>query len=176
MLNRDVRAELAPVVLDGADAVRADGNNLLYFRLREGCQVGFRQLSECQIVAKPPNGIARTALLFQHAERCAQMTHDGCKRANNFSAARIVRAHAPEPEAVFLAPIENWEFLFGYELVALGLREAHGVAVPLQIQEKLGAVVVLPCSGVDRAAAQANDHGQMLNPDRALVFASAAGC
>ena len=42
-------------------------------------------------------------------------------------------------------------------------------------EEKLGAVGVFPRAGVYRAAAQADDDGQMLDADRALELAGAAG-
>ena len=37
-------------------------------------------------------------------------------------------------------------------------------------------MIVFPRACVDRAATEANDHGQVLDTDRALVFAGAAGC
>ena len=49
------------------------------------------------------------------------------------------------------------------------------VAVALQIQEQLGAVIVLPLAGVHRAAPQPDDDRQMLDAHRALKFAGAAG-
>ena len=50
-------------------------------------------------------------------------------------------------------------------------------ALPLrsEIEEKLGAVVVLPLAGVDRPAAQADDDGQMFDTDGALELAGSAG-
>ncbi len=61
------------------------------------------------------------------------------------------------------------------ELVALGGAEAQRVAAAFQGEEELGAVVVFPCAGVDRAAAQADEDGQVLDADRALELAGAAG-
>ena len=50
-------------------------------------------------------------------------------------------------------------------------------ALPLRsrLQEQLGAVIVFPLAGVHRAAPQPDDHGQVLDPHRALEFAAAAG-
>ena len=63
----------------------------------------------------------------------------------------------------------------GDELVALGGGQAEGVAGFFQREEELGAVGVLPRAGVGGAAAQADDDGQVLDADRALEFAGAAG-
>ena len=61
------------------------------------------------------------------------------------------------------------------ELVALGGADAESVAAALESEEELGAVVVFPCAGVDRAAAQADQDGHVLDADRALELAGAAG-
>ena len=61
------------------------------------------------------------------------------------------------------------------EFVALGGAQAQGVAAALEGEEELGAVVVFPCAGVDGAAAQADDDGHVLDADRALELAGAAG-
>ena len=50
-----------------------------------------------------------------------------------------------------------------------------GIRPAFQSQKKLAAVFVLPCAGVDRAAAQADDDGQVLDAHRALELAGAAG-
>ena len=63
----------------------------------------------------------------------------------------------------------------GDELVALGGGQAEGVAGFFQREEELGAVGVFPGAGVGGAAAQADDDGQVLDADRALVLARAAG-
>jgi uncharacterized metal-binding protein len=52
---------------------------------------------------------------------------------------------------------------------------AEGVAAALEGEEELAAVAVFPCAGVDRAAAQADDDGDVLDADRALELACAAG-
>jgi hypothetical protein len=61
------------------------------------------------------------------------------------------------------------------ELVALGGAHAEGVAAAFQGEEELGAVVVFPRAGVGGAAAQADDDGHVLDADRALELACAAG-
>ena len=61
------------------------------------------------------------------------------------------------------------------ELVAIGGAEAQSVRSAFQGQEELGAVLVVPCAGVDRAAAQADEDGHMLDAHRALELTCAAG-
>ena len=61
------------------------------------------------------------------------------------------------------------------ELVAFGGAEAEGVGAAFESEEEFRAVVVFPCAGVDRAAAQADEDGQVLDADRALELACAAG-
>ena len=61
------------------------------------------------------------------------------------------------------------------ELLPLAGGEAQRVAVALQVQEQLGAVIVFPLAGVHRAAPQPDDDGQMLDAHRALELAGAAG-
>ena len=61
------------------------------------------------------------------------------------------------------------------ELVAFAGGEAQRVAVALQVEEQLGAVLVLPFAGIHRAAAQPDDQGQMLNTHRTLELARSAG-
>ena len=72
--------------------------------------------------------------------------------------------------------VEERQFLFRDELVALCGGKPHGIALTLKIQEELGAVFVFPAARVYFAAAQPNDHGQMLNAYGTLIFAGAAGC
>src|SRR5581483_5166587 len=44
-----------------------------------------------------------------------------------------------------------------------------------QVEEELGAVIVLPGTRVYSPATQADNHRQMLNADRTLIFARATG-
>ena len=88
---------------------------------------------------------------------------------------RVVGAHAAEPETILLGSVEDGERGAGDELVALGGGQAERVAGFLQREEELGAVGVLPGAGVGGAAAQADEDGQVLDADGALVLARAAG-
>ena len=63
----------------------------------------------------------------------------------------------------------------GNELIALGRRQAEGVPGFFERQKELGAVGIFPGAGVRGASAQADDDGHMLDADRALEFAGAAG-
>ena len=103
------------------------------------------------------------------------MVHDAGEVGDDLAAVGIVGAHAAEPEAVLLCPVEDGERGAGDELVALGGGQAEGVAGFLQREEELGAVGVFPRAGVGGAAAQADDDGQVLDADRALELAGAAG-
>ncbi len=103
------------------------------------------------------------------------MVHDAGEVGHDLAAVRVVGAHAAEPEAVLLRAVEDGQRGAGDEFVALGGGQAEGVAGPFQREEELGAVGVLPRAGVGGAAAQADDDGQVLDADRALVLAGAAG-
>src|SRR3974390_84254 len=67
------RAELLPVFLDGANAVRANRDDLLDLVLCGGFEIGFGELLEKQIVAEPANGIAGAFLLAQDAVARAEV-------------------------------------------------------------------------------------------------------
>ncbi len=138
-------------------------------------KVPFGELTESEIVAEAAGGVAGAALLAQHAEAGSQMAHHLREGGYDLAALRIVAAHAAEPQAIFLRAVEDGELLFRDKFVALGGGEAERVAVALQVQEELGAVVVFPLAGVDCAAAQADDHRQVLHADGALKLARAAG-
>src|SRR6185503_14278663 len=102
------------------------------------------------------------------------MTQHLHQRDDNVTTLRIVRAHAPQPEAVLLRAVEDWKPGLLDELVALGRREAHGISIALEIQEELGAVLVLPLARVHCSTPQTDDDRQVLDSDRALVFAGPA--
>ena len=53
--------------LDGAHAMRADGDDLLHLVLRQGFKIRFGELLKQQVVAKAADGIARAFLLTQNA-------------------------------------------------------------------------------------------------------------
>src|ERR1043166_1213431 len=107
MLNFYRRAELAPVLLDRADTMRAYRNDLFDTRLLQRCEIRFRKLPEREIITEPTNRVARAALFFQNSERGVQVLHHRCEGADNLTAPRIVRTHATEPQAVLLRSIEN---------------------------------------------------------------------
>src|SRR5208337_1413005 len=94
---------------------------------------------------------------------------------NHLAAPWVVAAHAAQPQAILLAAVEDGQPGLLNELVALAGGQAQGVRAALQSQEELGAVVVRPGAGVDRAAAQADEDGKMLDAHRALELACAAG-
>ena len=101
------RAELLPVLLNGADAMRADGDDLLDLVLREGFQVRFSELLEEQIVAEAADGIAGAFFLAQYAVAGAEVVHHAGEVGNDLAAFRIVSAHAAEPEAILLCAVED---------------------------------------------------------------------
>ena len=68
MFDFNRRSELAPVLLDRTDAMRANRDNLLHARLLERRQVRFGKLRECKIISKTAHGITRTALLLENTE------------------------------------------------------------------------------------------------------------
>ena len=168
-------AELAPVGGDGADAVRADGDDLLDLGGLEGFEAGLGEGLEDEVVAETAGGVAGAFFFLQDAEGGAEVLHDAGEVGDDLAALGVVAAHAAEPEAVLLRAVEDGEGLFLDEFVALHGAEAEGVAVLFEGEEELGAVVVLPGAGVGRAAAQADDDGHVLDADRALVLAGAAG-
>jgi len=103
------------------------------------------------------------------------MAHDAGEVGDNLATVGVVGAHAAEPEAVLLRAVEDRQRGAGDELVALGGGQAEGVAGFFEREEELGAVGVLPRAGVGGAAAQADEDREVLDADRALEFAGAAG-
>ena len=87
-------AVLLPVFLNGADAVRADGDDFLDFVLREVFKVGFGELLEEQIVAETADGVAGAFFLAQDAVAGAEVVHHAGEVGDNFAAFGIVAAHA----------------------------------------------------------------------------------
>ncbi len=175
VLDLGRRAVLFPVFLDGADAVGADGDDLFDFVLGEGFEVGFGELLEEEVVAEAADGVAGAFFLAQDAVACAEVVHDAGEVGDDLAALGVVSAHAAEPQAILLGPVEEGQLLLLDELVAVGGAEAESVAAAFEGEEELGAVVVFPCAGVDRAAAQADEDGQVLDADGALELACAAG-
>ena len=168
-------AEVAPVGGDGADAVGADGDDLLDLLRGEGGEAGFGERLEDEVVAEAAGGVAGAFLLAQDAEGGAEVGHDAGEVGDDLAGVGVVAAHAAEPEAVLLGAVEDGEGGAGDELVALGGGQAEGVAGAFEGEEELGAVGVLPGAGVGCAAAQADEDGEVLDADGALEFAGAAG-
>ena len=135
----------------------------------------FGQRGEEQIVAEPPRRIAVALFFAQHAEGDPEMTQHLHQRQHGFAARRIVSAHAAQPEAIFLGAVVDRQRVLLDELLPLARRHAQRIAVALHGEEQLRAVGVFPGARIHGAAAQADDHRQMLNSHRALEFAGAAG-
>ena len=112
--------------------------------------------------------------LLQDAELVPRCRITRAKRQHDLAPLRIVRAHAAEPQAVFLRAVEDRKFLFLDEFSRSLAAKAERVAVALEVQKQFGAVVVFPLARVHRAAAQADDDRQVLDADGTLVFARAA--
>ena len=113
-------AEFFPVFLDGANAVGADGDDLLDFVLREGFEIGLGELLEEQIVAEAADGIAGAFFFAEDAVAGAEVVHNAGEVGDDLAALGIVAAHTTEPEAVFLAAIEDRELLLLDEFIAIG--------------------------------------------------------
>ncbi len=114
------RAVLLPVFLDGADAVGADGDDLLDLVLGEGFEVGFGELLKDQVVAKAADGVAGALFLAQDAVAGAEVIHHAGEVGHDLAAFGVVSAHAAKPQAIFLRAVEDGQFLLGNEFVALG--------------------------------------------------------
>ena len=110
MLDLGRCAVLLPVFLDGADAVRADGDDLLDLVLRQGFEIGFGQLLEEQIVAQAADGVAGAFFLAQDAVACAEVVHHAGEVGDDLAAFGVVAAHAAEPQAILLRAVEDGEF------------------------------------------------------------------
>src|SRR6516162_1706326 len=175
MLDLEDAAELAPVLADGAHAMRANGNQPLHPRVAQSFQVGLGHLRHGEVVAQAAGGIAGAFFLAQHTEADAEVAQHAHECQHDFAALRIIGAHAAQPQAVFLGGVVERQRIRFDEFLAFAPRQAQRIAVALEVEEKLGAVLVLPLSSVHGAAPQPDDHGQVLNADRALELATAAG-
>src|ERR1700730_1293133 len=119
MLDRRCTAVIFPIRGNRSHAVRADRNDLASLGLLERIQVLFRHLLKQEIVAQPPRRVASTTLLPQDTIRGPQVIHHPRKGSDDLAAARIVRAHAAEPQAILLRSIEDRELLLLNEFGAL---------------------------------------------------------
>src|SRR6185437_9381628 len=144
VLNGRGFAVFFPIGRDRPYTVWADRDDLFHFVLAQRFQIAFGKFPERKVVAQPPGRIAGTFLFAQHAETGSEVPHHLRERRDDLPSARIERTHAPEPEAVFLAAIEERQILFLYELISLRRSESKRVSGALQIQKKLGPVVVFP--------------------------------
>ena len=170
------RAELFPVFLNCAHAMRADGDDLFHLVLRERFEIGFGELLEDEIVAQAADGIAGAFLLAQDAKAGAEIVITRAKSAMISRPFGSYAAHAAKPQAILLRAVEDGELLLLNELVALERAHAECIGSALEREKELGAVLIFPASGIDCTAPQADEDGQMLNADRTLVLASTAGC
>ena len=64
--------------------------------------LNFGELPEYEIVTQAAGRIARTPFLFHYAESGSEISHDGCKRRDDFAAPRVESSHAAEPQAILL--------------------------------------------------------------------------
>jgi len=85
-------AEVAPVGGDGADAVRADGNDLLDLRRMQLLQAVFGEGLEDEVVAQAAGGVAGALFLCEDAEGCAEVVHDAGEVGDDLAA---VGSYAP---------------------------------------------------------------------------------
>src|SRR5579883_505978 len=125
MLDRRGLAEFAPVRRNRPHAVWTNRNDLLHVGRFQRLQILLGELLEDQIVTEPPRRIARAPLFSQHPERRSQVPHHSGERSDDLPALWIVAAHASQPQTVFLGSVEDREFLFLNELLALARREAE---------------------------------------------------
>ena len=98
-------------------------------------QILFGELLEHQVVAQAARRIAGATFLCQDAEGGSQMIHHAREGSDDLAAARIVRAHAAEPQAIFLRAVEDRKLLLLDEFVAFRGAEAERVAVAFQRQK-----------------------------------------
>ena len=175
MLDFWGRAELFPIGLNSAHAVRADGDDLLDLLRLHRFEVGLGELLEDEIVAEAAGRVASAFLFAQHAVAGAEVAHDLDEAADDLAAFGVVAAHAAEPEAVFLGAVEDGQLLFLNKLIAFKSAQAERVGVAFEGVEELAAVLVVPLAGVGGAAPEADDDGDVFDADRALELTSSAG-
>ena len=119
------RAVLLPVFLNGAHAMRADGDDLFDFVLRKGFEIGLGQLLEDEIVAQAADRVAGAFFFAQDAIACAQVIHDAGEVGDDLAALGVVAAHAAQPQTIFLRPVEDGQACLLDELVALAWRASR---------------------------------------------------
>src|SRR5664279_2751252 len=97
MLDFGRRAVCLPVFLNGAHTMRADGDDLLHFVLRQGFEIGFSELLEDQVVAQATHWISGAFFLAENAVTRSEEVHDAREGHDDLAAFGIVSAHAAEP-------------------------------------------------------------------------------
>src|ERR1019366_427992 len=107
MLDLERGSVFAPVGADGAHAMRTYGDHAGYLRGAQCFDVSFGHLRRRQIVAQPARRIAGALFVAQHAKGNACMAQHARQRQNDLPPSWIVRAHAAQPEAVFLRAVER---------------------------------------------------------------------
>src|SRR5262245_19360325 len=156
--------------------MRTYREHLFDIALPESFNIRLGELREEQIVAETPRRIAIAALLAKRAECYAEMPQHGYERKDDLTSLWIVSAHAAQPQAILLRAVVDRKLALLQESLPLARGEAHRIAVALQIEEQLSAILVLPFARVHGAAPQSDDDRKMLDPDRTLVFARPTSC
>src|ERR1017187_9563476 len=87
--------------------MRADGDDLLDFVLRQGFEIGFGELLKEEIVAEAADGVACALFLAKHAIARSEKVHDAGKVGDNLAALGVVSAHAAQPQAILLRSVKE---------------------------------------------------------------------
>src|SRR5579863_4641780 len=119
MLDFGRRAVGLPILLNRAHAVWADRDYFPGFGLSQGFKVRFGQLLEQQIVAETPYWVAGAPFLAQNAKANFEVTHDPDQSQKNIATARVVCAHASQPEAIFLRAVKEGQGILVDKFFAL---------------------------------------------------------
>ena len=177
-----VAAEGGVLVLDGVEAVRAAGDDLLGARLVEGGDVHLRLLLVQVLVAEAPHRVAGARLLgAEDAEGDAGPVQHARRGLHALAGPLVEGAGAADPVEVLDVVGDGAGDDRDLEVEALGplgalvLAEAPGVALVLDVAQHepgLGGELGLHEHLV---AAHVDDGVDVLDVDRALVHAGAAG-
>src|SRR5437868_10984197 len=97
VLDLERRAELFPVLADGSNTMRTDGDHLHHFAFPDVFDVGFGKLREEIIVAQAANRITGALLLPEHAERNPEVPEHLHEREHDFATLRVIGAHTTQP-------------------------------------------------------------------------------
>ena len=139
-------------------------------------EAGFGEVLEDEVVAEAAGGVAGAFFLLEDAEGGAEVVHDAGEVGDDLAAVGIVARPCSRARGSTPGCRRRWG---GLRLAMNLSRSAEGRprALPylFEGEEELGAVGVFPGAGVGGAAAQADDDGEVLDADGALVLAGAAG-